>query len=306
MDQSGILIDLMQITCNNRILACAAGALWLTLPPAARASEGPFFITYTHQMEEPGNLEVATNSVTGQPAGGNAFLAGATEFEYGAQAWWTTEFYLDGQGTNGQGALFTGYRWENRFRLLPREHWINPVLYVEFENIDGADKTLLEVVGHDGVADLAAPNSVARGEKQREIETKLILSSHYRGWTIAENMIAEKNVQHAPYEFGYAAGISRPLGMEARPGRCNVCPENFAVGVEVYGGLGTHNDFGLRDTSHYVAPTLEWNLGSGPTLKISPGFGLTGTSARFLLRVGVSYEIAQTGRTVRRLLGGRP
>jgi len=56
------------------------------------------------------------------------------------KGWWTTEFYLDGLST-AENTLFTGYRWENRFRVLPREHWINPVLYVEFANINGADKT---------------------------------------------------------------------------------------------------------------------------------------------------------------------
>jgi len=297
----------MQLSCNKRPFRLPVLAAALLLSPSAWAGEGPFFITYTHQMEEPGNLELATINLVGQPAGGNPFLGSATEFEYGASAWWTTELYLDAQGTNGQGGLFTGYRWENRFRLLPREHWINPVLYVEFENINGADKTVLEVVGHDGQSDLATPNHNARTEKQREIETKLILCSHYRGWTIAENIIAEKNVRHEPYEFGYAAGISRPLAMFARPGRCIVCAENFEAGVEVYGGLGTHNDFGLHDTSHYVAPTLAWRLADGPTLRISPGFGVTGTSARFLLRFGVSYEIAQAGRGARKLFtGGRP
>jgi hypothetical protein len=63
--------------------------------------------------------------------------------------------YLDAQGTAGQSALFTGYRWENSSCLLPREHWIDPVLYVESENINGADKALLEVVGHDGREDLS-------------------------------------------------------------------------------------------------------------------------------------------------------
>ena len=297
----------MQMSCRNRKharwLALLAAGLW---QPSARAGEGPFFITYTHQMEEPGNLEFATKNLAGQPAGGNLFLGSATEFEYGAKAWWTTELYLDAQGTSGQGTLFTGFRWENRFRLLPREHWINPVLYVEFEDINEADKTLLEVVGHDGVDDLTSPNNEARYGKQREIETKLILSSHYRGWTIAENIIAEKNVAHEPYEFGYAVGISRPLGLFARPARCNLCAENFEAGIEMYGGLGTHSDFGLHDTSHYIAPTLAWSLAGGPALRVSTGFGLTGNSARLLLRFGVSYEIAQAGRALRKLLRGGP
>lgn len=259
-------------------------------------AEGPFFITYTHQMEEPGNLEIATKNVTGRTEGGDRFLGATTELEYGVKGWWTTEFYLDGQATNRQGALFTGYRWENRFRFLPREHWINPVLYFEFENINGADRGLLAVVGHDGQEDFSGRNSEARVEKKRELEAKLILGSHYKGWTIAENFIAEKNVRHAPFEFGYAAGVSRPLAFAARPERCTFCAENFQVGVEMYGGLGTHADFGVHDTSHYLAPTVGWTSGGGTTFKISPSFGLTDKSARMMIRFGVSYEIAQFGR----------
>jgi hypothetical protein len=289
----------MQLNCT---IAVGAAAFLLAVP--CRAGEGPFFITYTHQMEEPGDLEFTTKNATGSPAGGNPFLASAAEFEYGMTGWWTSELYLDGQGTGSEGALFTGYRWENRFRLLWREHWINPVLYVEFENINGADKTLLEVVGHDGLADLTAPASEAGQDKQREIEAKLILGSYCKGWTIAENIIAEKNLSHAPYEFGYAVGISRPLAAAAGPDRCNFCRENFQAGVEMYGGLGTHDGFGLHDTSHYVAPTLSWTLANGTALQLSPGFGVTATSARFLLRFGVSYEVAQFGHAVRNWLRG--
>lgn len=287
----------------------ARGSAWLILLVAATGlhAEGPFFITYTHQMEEPRNLEITTKNVTGKPGDGTRFLGTAAELEYGVKAWWTTELYLDGQATRGESTLFTGYRWENRFRVLAREHWINPVLYVEFENINGADKSLLEVVDHDGADDLTAPNGDSRHEKKREIEAKLILGSYFKGWTIAENFIAEKNISHAPYEFGYAAGVSRPLALSARPHRCNFCLENFQAGVEVYGGLGTHASFGLHETSHYVAPTLAWTLANGTTFTVSPGFGITEPSARFLLRFGVSYEIAQFGRAARNLFrGGRP
>jgi hypothetical protein len=257
-------------------------------------------------MEEPGNLEFATKNVVGKPDGGNRFLGTAAEFEYGVRGWWTSELYLDGQSTAAQSTLFTGYRWENRFRLLSHEHWINPVLYVEFENINGADKNLLEIVNHDGNDDLMEANADARFEKKREIEAKLILSSYYKGWTIAENFIAEKNIRHEPYEFGYAVGVSRPLAMNARPEQCNFCAENLQAGVEIYGGLGTHADFGVRGTSHYVAPTVAWMLANGTTFKLSPAFGITGDSTGFLLRFGVSYELAQFGRVTRKLFGGRP
>lgn len=278
-----------------------ATRLVLLAAPVAWAGEGPFFITYTHQMEEPGNLEIATKNVTSSTAGAGRWLGGAMELEYGAKGWWTTELYFDGQATAGAGGLFTGYRWENRFRLLAREHWINPVLYVEFENINGADRSLLEVVNHDGAADLAEPVGEARLEHERELEAKLIVGSHFKGWTIAENVIAEKNVRHAPYEFGYAIGVSRPLALAARPDRCNFCRENFQAGVEAYGGLGTFGEFGLRGTSHYVAPVVAWTLASGTSFRVSPGFGITPASAGFLLRLGVSYEIAQFGRVARQL-----
>lgn len=282
-------------------LVVFATIAWFSLSPVCAAGEGPFFITYTHQMEEPGNLEFGTNSVTGKPNGGAGFLGAAAELEYGVKAWWTSELYFDGQTTAGQSSLFTGYRWENRFRLVPGEHWINPVLYFEFENINGADRSLLEIVNHDGNDDLRELNVVTRLEKKRELEAKLILGSYYKGWTIAENFIAEKNVKHKPFEFGYAVGISRPLAFAARAERCNFCRENFQVGVEMYGGLGTYGQFGLRGTSHYIAPTVAWTFTNGTTLKVSPGFGVTENSTGYLLRFGVGYEIAQFGRAARTL-----
>lgn len=276
--------------------------LFITFAISIHAGEGPYFVTYSHQMEEPGNLEIATRDVTGKPDGANRFLGSAVELEYGVKGWWTTEFYLDGQTTSRDSALFTGYRWENRFRLLPHEHWINPVLYLEYEGINGADKTLLEVVGHDGQEDLAGANREARAEKLHELEAKLILGSNLHGWNLSENFIAEKNLGHAPFEFGYAIGINRPLAYEARPDRCRICLENIRVGAELYGGLGTHQSFGFRDTSQYLAPTVSLQLGDGPEVKISPGFGLTSTSAPFLLRFGISYEVAQFGRAASHLL----
>jgi len=268
--------------------------------PLSRAAEGPYFVTYTHQLEEQGNLEIATRSVTAQPSDGNRFLGSAVEFEYGVLGWWTTEVYLDGQLTGGESSLFTGYRWENRFRPTKREHWINPVLYFEFENINGADKALLEVVGHDGEANSSEPNDSARLEKKREIEGKLLLGSNWRGWNFSENFIVEKNVGHQPWEFGYAAGVSRPLSLRAKPSVCNLCAENFRLGVEAYGGLGDTSSLNLHDTSHYIAPDIEWSLANGIDLKISPSIGLSASSLPFFFRFGVSYEISQFARRLRK------
>ncbi len=272
--------------------------LALALISTAALAQENHFVTYSHQMEEPGNLEIAIKSVSGWPQGGNTFHASALEFEYGVKAWWTTELYLDGQSTANESTVFTGFRFENRFRPLMREHWINPVLYVEFENINAADKTLLEVVGHDGVSDFAQRTD--RSEKKREAELKLILSSNLKGWNFSENIIAEKNLKAEPWEFGYAVAVSRPLSLSASPLPCTFCKENFSLGAEMYGGLGDRYSFGLHDTSHYLAPVASLRMPAGPAFKISPGFGLNQNSQRFLLRFGVSYEIDQIASKLRR------
>jgi hypothetical protein len=279
--------------------------LWSCLAAGAAGSvalgaDAPYFVTYSHKLEEPGNLEFAFNQVVGSPKGGNTFVNSLLEIEYGVKSWWTTELYLGSQGTRNEGGVFTGYRIENRFRPLLREHWINPVLYIEWVDANGADKSLREIVGHDTFEDQLEPNSETRHERKREVETKLILSSNFHGWNMSENIIAEKVINHPePWEFGYAWGISRPLATKARPEHCNFCAENFHVGVEMYGGLGTRHEFGLHDTSHYLAPTIAWTLPGHTTVEFSPGFGLNDHSHGVLWRFTVAREFNQFGRLMR-------
>lgn len=267
--------------------------------------ESPYFVTYNHYLEEPGSLEVQWQSTYGTQRGAGDFIGSVLELEYGATGWWTTELYLSGQSTHGDSTVFTGYRWENRFRPFRREHWINPVLYVEFENLNGADKILREVVGHDVEAGHAEPNALTRAEREREFELKLILSSQAKGWNISENIIAVKNIKNNPWEFGYALGVSRPLALAASARRCVFCRENFTAGLEMYGGLGDRHSFGLPNTSHYLAPSLAWSLPGGMALRISPGFGLNDNSHRFLLRWSVAREFSGFGPALGRLFGGR-
>jgi hypothetical protein len=267
-------------------------ALILLVSLPGFAQERPYFVTYSHDMEEPGNLEIEVMNAVGTPAPGSRFIGSSMEFEYGVNAWWTTELYLDGQSTQNESTIFTGVRWENRFRPLMREHWINPVLYVEYENT-AADKTLREVVGHDGKADFLEPNREARQETEREFEFKLILGSNFKGWNVSENIIAVKSIYNDPWEFGYALGAARPLALVAGSKPCTFCREKFAAGVEMYGGLGDRHSFGLNQTAHYLGPTLNWTAPNGTTISFSPQFGLNDYSIPRLYRFGVSYEINQ-------------
>jgi len=283
-------------------LACLFTALGL-LPAVAVAQDRlptPYFVVYDHYMEELDALEIAMSPVLGRAPDINTFVGTLNEFEYGARRWWTTEFYIDWQHTRHEGTVFTGFRFENRFRPFLEPHRINPVLYVEYEHLNGADKTLKEIVGFDSKEDLRVPNSVARQEHEREIETKLILSSEIGDWNLSENFIGAKNLHGDRWEFGYAVGLSRPLAA-ATGKRCAFCRERFGAGLELYGGLGTWGKFTLRNTSQYIAPLFYWILPGETTIHVSPGWGLTDQSVKTLLRFGVSHEIDDIGHRIGKL-----
>lgn len=283
---------------------CVALCLPLLLAAPAAAQDKPYFVTYSHDLEEPGNLEIETKTALARPLGGGRYGATAMELEYGTRAWWTTELYLDGQATGGDSTLYTGWRLENRLRPLMRDHAVNPVFYVEYENTSGADKTILEIVGHDAQTDLAAPNGLSRRERQHEAELKLILSSNLRNWNLSENFISEKDLSHAPWEFGYAVGLTRALRSAAGLRECAFCAEKFILGAEGYGGLGDTFSLTMRDTSHYLAPLAGWQLPKGLRLSFSPGFGLTGSSLKRVYRIGLACEFEQIGQWFHSANGG--
>jgi hypothetical protein len=292
-----------RLICLGLFAGFLCGAL--VLPAHLEAQESPYIVTYDHYLEEPGSLEVEYFSTVGTQRGGNNYHAAWLELEYGATAWWTTELYLDGQTTFKDSTIFTGFRLENRFRLLKHEHFINPVLYVEYEQKNQADKILKEVEGHDIESDYAPKNSSLRKERAHEIEIKLLLSKTYNGWNFSVNPLAGKNLSPSnPWEFGYAMGASHPLALKASAQKCNFCRENFVAGLELYGGLGATNRLGLQETSHYLAPAVAWNIPSGWTLRVSPSFGLNDNSHRLLMRWGVSREFSGFGQALGKLLGG--
>jgi len=283
--------------CTGHRFAWAAVLLifwWIAAGKAQAQQEPPYFVTYSSVMEEPGNLEIENQNVTAAPKNARAFFAPTVEFEYGATAWWTTEVYVQGQATQYDSAIFTGFRWENRFRPLPREYWINPVFYIEYEDVNAGDKSFLEVTGNTSIATLAVPNAVLRKEVERTLEEKLILSSNVKGWNISENFISEKALNGPePWEFGYALAASRPLSLKGSEKQCTFCRQNFAAGVELFGGLGTSDGFGIGQTEQYLAPTIALNTPRGFTYKFSPEFGLNDNSVGVLWRFGISYEISQ-------------
>lgn len=286
-----VRVRYLQLICNK---AWFVLLLLLWLGAAARAQEPLYFVTYSDVMEEPGNLELTYKGINAAPKNANAFNSATMELEYGLKAYWTTEVYLSGQSTQNDSTIFTGFRWENRYRPLMQTHFINPVFYVEYEDTNAADRSFLEVTGHQSISDLYLTNAQGRSETERALELKLILSSNTHGWNISENFIAEKALNESEaWEFGYALGASRPLTLSAGSKACWLCRENFSAGVELYGGLGTGDGFGWKQTSQYLAPVVQFNIPRGPSIGFEPGFGLNANSVGVLWRFKVTYEFEQ-------------
>ena len=277
----------------------------LLLTATALAQEAPYFVTYDHHLEEPGNLEISIANTGGLArADQRTYFAPYIELEYGTKTWWTSELYLEWQSTLGDSAIFTGWRFENRFRPLSREHWINPVLYLEYENINEASRIQKEIVGNSG--EIGIPNAELRQTAAHELETKLILSSNTHNWNIAENFIIEKNLsEEEGFEFGYSIGLSCPLGTLASASNCRFCRENFVAGVELYGGLGSSLGFGLHDTAHYIAPVISWQVSDNSSIHFSPSIGVTHGSDPLLIRFSYTYEVRDFGSKVASLFGRR-
>jgi hypothetical protein len=276
------------VTVLIRAASCALAILFPAV--AVLAQERPYFVTYDDRVETRGELEVALLTATGTVRDQNTrYVAPWLELEYGVTSWWTAELYLEGATFRGDGSAFTGWRWENRFRPFKGEHALNPVFYVEYEDINEASRIQKEIVGRGPLP--FEPIGELKHEHERELEGRLILSSWIGRWNISENFVVEKNLsENEGVEFGYAVGVSRPLrgsGAEV----CRFCAGAFIVALEAYGGLGTTESDAGGATRQFVAPVLAWHVTGGSMLKASAAFGLTKSSDRLVLRIGYIFDL---------------
>ena len=254
------------------------------MPLTARAGNGPFFITYGHQFPEPGEVELMLMNDVGREPDGKSYAAQMLELEIGHTNRWASEIMLEGQKTPGDEYHFTGYRLETRARLFENEVPLNPVLYVEYENLSVKTKYQMEVSGRTD-----APES----ERSREhiLETRLILSQPLSPQTtLAFNWINETDLDSDVTAFGYAIGLSYRLASSGEHDH-HEGHEGVVLGLELYGGLGDSEKFTADSniTEHYLAPTAMWHLGQGWMFKGGVSVGLTEPS-QDLIRMAVGYE----------------
>jgi hypothetical protein len=289
---------------------------------AVQAGNDIYFVTYNHHIEQ-GETEVMLMTDYTEPAerskdkklGG--YVSHMLEVEYGITEQLATELMLEGFIDTSYGyGKFTGFRWENRYRLNKKENWwLNPVLYMEYEDLDPKTRFKMEVSGReDGKGEPPEED-----QRERIMETRLILSRDFGPLNIAFNWINETDMRRGGFtDFGYAIGLQYTLMSHEEheeEGRERAMAESMnheahhphteasgkrtlasrftpaAIGLECFGGLGNSRAFGgsFDVQPHYLSPIIMFHPWHNVMIHIGAAFGLSGVSDD-LVRTGVAFE----------------
>jgi hypothetical protein len=281
------------------ILALMVGAY---LPPwQAWAGNEANFVLYDHHTDEKGETEINvfgdfSNAVGDEPR----YAAQLFEIERALTDRWEAALYLEGDKIDGEDYLFGGWRFESRYRLFEYGTFLNPVLYVEYENLDPNHKYLLEVTGRTDTPE--GPLGT-----KHEVESKLIVGHDITSkFDVAFNWINETNFDSGRWEFGYALGFNYAIIGEAnqeaeehkhgeREARkaSGWAIKELKIGGELYGGIGD-STLGLtldpNVTQQYAGLNLKTEWTNGLHVMVGGAGGLTKDSERGLLRLMIGYE----------------
>jgi hypothetical protein len=133
------------------ILALMVGCLFVRHASAGNEAN---FVLYDHHTDEKGETEVNvfgdfSNAVGDEPR----YSAQLFEIERALTDRWEAALYLEGDKTKDEDYQFGGLRLESRYRLFDYGVFLNPVLYVEYENLNPEHKYLLDVTGRTDMPD---------------------------------------------------------------------------------------------------------------------------------------------------------
>lgn len=178
---------------------------------AAVAGNNGYFTTYNSKIER-GELEFMLMNDLTQPAalrreqGQGDYLSHMVEIEYGLSDQFATEFMVEWfEDLENRQSHFGGFRWENRFRLFKKRVPLNPMIYMEYEDLDPRTRYKMEVSGW-----LLPPYQEAtEGAPTREriLESRLVLSDMLGPLDLAFNAIFETDLSSGRTAIGYSAGV---------------------------------------------------------------------------------------------------
>ncbi|MBI5395519.1 MAG: hypothetical protein HZA91_09515 [Verrucomicrobia bacterium] len=300
---------------TSNLLALALAAL----APNAGAGNDAYFVTYNHHIEK-GEWEVMVmNDFTWpskfkrQDDGLHSYFSNMIELEYGITEQWAAEIMLEGFEEVRTGKVdYTGERFETRYRLFKEDVPFNPVLYAEFEHLYPNTRFKMETSGW-----VRPPYHEEEGpepDRERILESRLVLSQDFGAWNVAFNWINETDLDDSGFTaFGYSMGVRYDFNgghyghheHEAeKTGEHGGCHHHGAseghehkwwmpavAGVEMYGGLGDLEKFGLSLSrqEHYVQPLMMWHLSKDVMFHVGFAVGLSKASDN-LIRTAFAIE----------------
>lgn len=242
--------------------------LLLLAPVAHHAASGPYFNTYTHNIEE-GEWELALGGDYVWPQEGPGASGYAVEVEHGFGSHFMGALYLLGSKGAGESARFDGFKAEGIWNPWGGNRFWTPTFYLEYEHFRHEPTFKTAILGnveeeeHEG----------EEGGTEREFEARLIFSKDFSRGNIAINLIAEKNIDGGAVEFGYTAGfflVGPQVGSKSfdtgRP-----WDSHLLYGLEFVGGLGESGDFRLstKEQKHAFQPFLSFPVGGGNFVKVA-------------------------------------
>ncbi len=279
---------------NVRVIGIVSAAMiavaLIGLQPG-RAGNEANFVLYSHHTEPAGEVEI--NFYNDFSRGGTDLLryrAQQIEIEYAFTDKLVAAIYFDGQKSPDDHYEFGAWRAETRYRLFEYGAFLNPVLYVEYENERPQHRYITAVLGRTDT-----PERPGGPITEHNIETKLILGHDFaKGFDIAFNWINEANLDTGHWEFGYAFGLNYSLYRAAEEAAMQPWQiKSVKLGAELYGGLGDNTlglTFNHNITQQYAGLNLKGALGNGMTLTVGGAVGLTDVSERALARLQIGYE----------------
>lgn len=283
-----------------RLALLVSAISMVAAPISAMAGNGPFFVLYDHKTHEQGEVEVMPMFDIASEPDGEMFLAYMVEVDVGLAERLQLDLMAEGHASEIEGYRATGFRVEARYRLFEKIP-LNPVVYVEYEDLDVRTRYQMEVSGRH----VEEEEELAGRPRERVLETRIILSDEVGPVRLSLNWINESSLMEGMTAFGYALGGSVAIvrrgdehaehgghaGHDGVPAAHAGGHAGTRVGIELYGGLGDTESFGPDpDTrEHYASINLMRHFSGGWMVKIAGSVGLTEVS-RDLFRVGVGYE----------------